>query len=197
MWRAFRNTLLLVLLAVILFKFTKGNSKMKTPLLSERCSEMFQTFINKDFVNWKPWNNECVNCCLHDYFSSREGDSVVGFAGDKNLQARFSYYQAENYSGPIRIWYRYDHFLRLDASYPDINLSFPDGLAGLNGPDAKLDYEFGGMTISKGEWVFSELGITAYLNADYNRVIGICVFLPTTLKSYRDEIRSSLRTREF
>ena len=191
------NTLLLVLLAVILLNLTKANSKMKTPLLNEYCSEMFRTFIEKDFVNWKPWNNECVKCCLRNYFSPRESDSVVGFAGGKNLQAIFSYYQAENYSGEIRIWYRDNCFLKLDVSYPDINLNLPDGLANLNEPDAKLDYEFGGMIISKGEWVFSELGITAYLNADHNRVIRICVFLPTTLQRYKDEIRSNLRTREF
>jgi hypothetical protein len=159
---------------------------------------MFRPFIQKDFVHWKPWNDECVTCCLRDYFSPRENESVVGFAGGKNLQAMFSYYQVDNYSGEIRIWYRDNHFLKLDASYPDINLKFPDGLAAaLNEPDAKLDYEFGGMVISKGEWVFSELGITAYLNADYNRVIRVCVFLPTTLQFYRDEIRSNLRTREF
>ncbi len=193
----FQNTLLCVLLAVTLFNCPKSTFKMKTPSLNERCSEMFLTFIKKDFVNWKPWNDECVKCCLHNYFLLRESDSVVGFAGGKNLQAIFSYYLAENYSGPIRIWDRDNRFLKLDASYPDINFNFPDGLAGFNEPEAKLDYDFGGMIISKGEWVFSELGITAYFNADYNRVIRICVFLPTTLQRYKDEIRSNMRTREF
>jgi hypothetical protein len=170
---------------------------METAVLKEHCSAMFLRFIEKDFGDWKPWNDECVKCCLGDYFSPRESDKVVGFAGERNLQAAFSYYLAKNYFGEIRIWYRDNRFLKLEAAYPDIDLTFPDGLARLGEPDAKLDYEFGGMTISGGEWVFAELGITTYLNGDYNRVIKVCVFLPMTLQSYREQIRSSLRTREF
>jgi len=164
---------------------------------NEHCAARFRPFLEKDFGNWTPWTSECVECCLREHFTPREEDRVVGFAGEKNLQATFSYYETNNYSGEIRIWYRDDRFLKLDASHPDIDWIISGPLPKLNEPEAKLDYDFAGMMLRQGEWVFASRGLTAYLNPDFNRVVKVCVFLPTTLQRYRDEIRSAARRREF
>lgn len=160
------------------------------------CDKVFGPFINKDFLNWKVWDSDCVACCLEDFFT-RQSEFVSGFAGNDHSPAQFAYYKTENYLQPVRIWYRSGKFLRLDAEYPDIDLHSADLFAGLNPAISKMDYSFGITTIHNGEWVYPDLGVSLFFNGDHNRIIKVTIFLPVGLDRYIKEIRTNTRVREF
>ncbi|HYE56282.1 MAG TPA: hypothetical protein VD996_15640 [Chitinophagaceae bacterium] len=156
---------------------------------------MFRPFIEKNFTQWKPWTATCVRSSLEDFFIP-QSDTVSGYAGAEYRQAFFKYCRVSNYAEPVRVWWRNDEFLKLEAEFPDIYLPWPDGF---NTDDdvTKMDYSFGNAVFSQAELVYAHKGIALFLNSDYDKVIKVTVFLPCDMEFYISGIRVSTGVREF
>lgn len=174
----------------------KKGTTMKQEVNKEGCGEMFRPFIEKDFQHWKPWSADCIASGLNDFFT-KHSDTVKGSAGSEFMPAYFCYYKAENYSDKIRIWNRDHQFLKLETEYPDINIIINDSFKLPDAGITKLDYSFGGTLVKQGEWVYPEKGVAYFLNGDYNRIIKITIFLPSTIDAYKKQVRASATVREF
>jgi hypothetical protein len=159
------------------------------------CREMFTPFIEKNFTQWKPWTAACVQSSLEDFFIP-QSDTVTGFAGANYLEAYFQYCNVRNYAEPVRVWWRNDEFLKLEAAYPDIYLPWPDEFKADDNEVIKMDYSFGNAIFRQAELVYARKGLALFLNGDHNKVIKVTVFLPCETEFYINEIRVSTGVRE-
>lgn len=81
-----------------------------------------------------------------------------------------------------------------EAALPELADDLPTLLAGLGPPDEVADFVYRDVAMAGGEHVFAGRGVTLFVNRENQRVLHLALYRPTTLATYRDQLRLDLST---
>ena len=82
----------------------------------------------------------------------------------------------------------------VDGMTPELDGGAGPLLADLGTPATRLDWDFGTLPISQGEWPYPERGITLFLNTTSDKVLHLALYAPT-LDAYLGSLRPPLAKR--
>jgi hypothetical protein len=140
-----------------------------------------------DFVGWEGLPADCAPASLGAEGSPEEWAAFP--LGDEFEPASFTLLDLEGYVRP-RVSVRDEHIVLFDATHPQVD--FPALMADLGDPDERHDYVHGFLPVGEGEWVYASRGITAFVNASFDKLLHIALYAPTTPTIYRARLRPHL-----
>jgi hypothetical protein len=159
------------------------------------CASALQNFAARDFIRWTGLPESCSLAEVTQRF--RLMSDGYGLARLGKIKREFRMLVVEGYDHPVRAWSDGPRVLMLDVEYPSLVSGVVDLLNHLAEPQAKSDYEWGTMRIEKGEWVYSDRGLTVFLSSDFSRIFHLAVFPCTTMQGYEENFRLHLGERRF
>ena len=83
----------------------------------------------------------------------------------------------------------------IEAQLPELPHPLTVLRESLGKPTARLDYQWGFVSVPAGEWVYAARGITLFLNTDRTLLTHVAVYAPTDLETYREELRLNLEKK--
>lgn len=182
----------MIIALLVLMSFC-GNSFGSTTMNMESrltCEEALILFTNKEFEQWHGLPSECQISDIFSLFKSITEDASVGKLGSEYIPSFYKVYVLENYNEPIQVWFKDNAILKIEAKYPQLSANQYQAITkALGEPTDKLDYYFDILMIPNGEWVYPKRGISLFLNADGTGLVNLSVYHPTSLETYKRNIR--------
>jgi len=170
-----------------------GTTPGKT--LSMDCSTTKKRLAARDFVGWR---GIPANCDAADLFGSPPADLASRprrNLGDEFVPAQLWLLDLPGYYRPIASLVD-GRLVLFDGMNPELAGPFAALRDDLGTPAGRLDWERGTLTISGGEWVYPERGITLFVDPDAaNTALHVAVYHATTLDVYRRTLRPHLGKR--
>ena len=99
----------------------------------------------------------------------------------------------DGYPDGIRLWVENKNIVLADAKYPELTESLDAVLSSLGPPQKKLDAYLGTVLIEESEWVFSERGLSIFLDPENQELLRIAVYSPVALTTYEASLRLNLK----
>ncbi len=155
-----------------------------------------QQFDQRQFSDWHGLSPECTASDVANYAGGDLSQSGTHWLGEKKLAASFVSLAFQGYEDPVKLWFRGDQVVSLEAEYPQLD-DAKALLASLGKPDATLDFYFDIMLNQGGEYVFCEKGITLFMDSQREDAVKISVYPPMNLDDYKANLYYLEPPREF
>jgi hypothetical protein len=151
------------------------------------CSNAIELFDHQQFSQWHGLSEDCTPSWIATHAGGDLRQANTHWLGEKKQPASFLGLKFQGYDEVVRLWFRGDKTVILEAKYPALK-DVKSLLAHLATPTAKLDYYFGVVRNQQGEYVYPDRGITLFMNTGRDNVVKIWVYAPMDLQAYMDEI---------
>jgi hypothetical protein len=159
------------------------------------CKVALHAFAERNFSQWRGLPGKCSLSEVTSMFSLL--NNGVGLARLGQRKANFMMLVVVGYTHPVRAWLEEGRIFMLDVEYPAVLPSLKNLLGELEEPTAKLDFFWGTLQLKQSEWVYSNRGLTLFINPDNNILLRLAAFSPTTMDAYEKDLRLDLYEREF
>jgi hypothetical protein len=178
-------------IAVACTNHPAGERAMST----DPCRDAVNQFLAKDFSTWRGVPPHCTLAALAPV--ELGSDETVTVIGEGKAQAVYRRAQAAAYAEPLTIWLRGGTVARISVELPALP-DVPALLHALGPPDAKLDAWRATVPVRspESEWVWAARGLALVLSTDRSNVRQLVVYPPTTVETYRAQIRFDEAPRE-
>ena len=170
---------------------------MNTDDTPEECRDAWSAIRDHAFHEWAGVPDSCEYADFDDAFPRLHDEYGRGTLGSSKRQARFRRHDAEEYSEPLKVWFRDGEIVLIETPYPAIPDGTADLLDRLGEPAARFDYEVDVVVVSGGSWVYPSRGLAVFLDADGETVNRVSLFHACSLDEYTEQIRQDTGTREF
>jgi hypothetical protein len=160
------------------------------------CNAVLDKFKSRDFSGWQGLPVGCSIQAVLDYLGSNQSKSISGRLG----QQATPYYtiHMEGYENPIRLWFRDEVLVLVEAEYPSIRNDLAALQEELGPPAARYGFNWQDLTLEDAQWVYAEKGITLVINPDNKILLYLTVYAPTSLDQYDQNYfldRRTIRTQ--
>ncbi len=130
------------------------------------------------------WNTELIG-------------NAKGFLGRQVRQLNFSAANLEGFPLPLQVWYEGEKVVKIRADLPNLPLSPRDYFMRFAVEPIRLNFDWGGLLVEMGEWVFPARGISLFCDPEFDQVVTVDVFSPVTEAEYLADFYFYEPEREF
>ena len=163
----------------------------------DKCNETLSSFADKKFDDWQGLAKECTLEKIASFFQLFKEATGSGTLGRKYIRTFFKMYIANNYEKHIKVWFRDNKIIKIEASFPEIPNGHELLVKKYGEPTARLDFYLDIMLVKEGEWVYADKGISLFFSSKKEKLIKLHVYSPTSIENYKDSIYYFTPMREF
>lgn len=162
---------------------------------TDPCRDAVSQLLAKDFSTWRGLPPHCTLAALAPL--ELGSDETVTVLGEAKAQAVYRRARATAYAEALTIWLRGGAVARISVELPALP-DVPVLLHALGPPDAKLDAWRATVPVRspESEWVWPARGLALVLSTDRSNVMQLVVYPPTTVETYRAQLRFDEAPRE-
>ena len=162
---------------------------------TDPCRDAVNQLLAKDFSTWRGLPPHCTLAALAPL--ELGSDETVTVLGEGKAQAVYRRARATAYAEALTIWLRGGTVARISVELPALP-DVPALLHALGPPDAKLDAWRATVPVRspESEWVWAARGLALVLSTDRSNVMQLVVYPPTTVETYRAQLRFDETPRE-
>ena len=162
---------------------------------TDPCRDAVNQFLAKDFSTWRGLPPHCTLAALGQL--ELGSDETATVLGEEKLQVVYRRARTTAFSESLTIWLRDGAVVRISVELPALQ-DVPALLHALGPPDAKLDAWRATVPVRspESEWVWAARGLALVLSTDRSNVMQLIVYPPTTVETYRAQIRFDEAPRE-
>jgi len=162
---------------------------------TDPCRDAVNQFLAKDFSTWRGLPAHCTLAALARL--ELGSDETATVLGEGKAPAAYRRARTTAYTELLTLWLRDSAVVRISAELPALP-DVPALLHALGPPDAKLDAWRATVPVRspESEWVWAARGLALVLSTDHSKVMQLIVYSPTTVDTYRGQIRFDEAPRE-
>jgi len=160
------------------------------------CSDAWRAISAREYRHWNGLPETCHYPDFETTFRRLRDEFGQGTLGRTHHAANYRMHVGEGYPQNLKVWFRGEDILLIESRHPKLPCFSQEFLRHLGKPEKELDYHLDVMRIPAGAWVYPARGITVFLDAGRNEVMGIALFHPCSLTKYLDEIHPDARMHE-
>ncbi len=160
----------------------------------QNCQIIRKAIETRNFIGWKGLPSTCTAKDLFNNIPKDLSDEPVRPLGSTFIDSTFVPLSLTGYYMP-KVSFRDDQLILFDGIILNLAGDFDMLHKDLGEPSARLDSYDGILTISNGEWIYPERGITVFINIRGDKVRHVSLYRPTTLEEYKKTLRLHLQKR--
>jgi hypothetical protein len=164
-------------------------------MTQQNCQQIRQAIETRNFLGWQGLSPECTDRELFPNISSDLTDRPVRMLGNDFSPAVFVITELTGYYRPM-VSFRDRQSILFDGMNPELAGGFAPLHQDLGEPADRLDWYYGTLPISGGEWVYPSRGITVFLNTTADKALHIALYRSTTLSEYQSKLRPHLQKKQ-
>lgn len=159
-------------------------------------AEAWKAVTARDYRNWKGLPAGCRVSQVDAALPRLRDEHGIGKLGKANHPAMFRMHVAQGYPRNLKVWFREDHVVLIEADLPKLAYPSSDLLKSLGEPEARIDTHLDVLPVSGGAWVYAKRGITVFLDVGLTEVMRLALYPPCSLKEYLEEVHPDRQMRE-